>query len=191
MLWLCLHLIPVPQPQEAMALVILWVPRPGIFKICLWNHTANALGEMGRKAHRRESLPDVQDPCSSSTAAGKPTVVPGCCITLRVHGAFLSFFPSRLASSAILVWFSFCYFLSVTNPICPLPGTHTHRVLPALLHTTGMTHCAERNPCWSMSGRLHREGKLHKYELQITMINSSARQNPDSHHALGLHRWQG
>lgn len=60
--WLCLHLIPLPQPQEATALVILWVPNPGTLKIGLWNHTANALEEMGRKAHREGSLPDVQDP---------------------------------------------------------------------------------------------------------------------------------
>ena len=42
-----------------------------------------------------------------------------------------------------------------------------------------------------MRGRLHKAGKLHKYELGITMINPLARHGPDSRHALGQLRGDG
>ena len=42
-----------------------------------------------------------------------------------------------------------------------------------------------------MRGRLHKAGKLHEYELGITMINPLARHGPDSHHALGQLRGDG
>lgn len=41
------------------------------------------------------------------------------------------------------------------------------------------------------SGRLHKEGKLHKYELGITMINPLVSQSPDSRHAHGQLRGDG
>lgn len=42
-----------------------------------------------------------------------------------------------------------------------------------------------------MRGRPHKAGKLHEYELGITMINPLARHGLDSHHALGQLRGDG
>jgi hypothetical protein len=102
---LCLHLIPVLQPQEATALIILWVPNPGTLKKGLWNHAANALEEMGRKAHGEESLPDVQDPGSSRPHSSREAHS----ATWLTQSAWsrLVIPPLEVASRISLVWFRF------------------------------------------------------------------------------------
>lgn len=148
--WLCLHLIPAPHPQETTALIAVLILNPGTSKTAPWKYTANTLLELNRKGHRKGPFPGVQDPCSSGAHSSIRGAHRTAWLLQNSRGAWSCLdIPSQTVKSGFHCYCVVVQFLLLSehNKSNLSLHQHTHKVLPTLLHTTGMAHCSERNPC--------------------------------------------